>query len=398
METIYKISSSIYGLLRKVRGTNVSANDMHGSNVQSVQCNCLSQASEAWDDFIKRSFIHDNVNYVGNQYAGYLKDVGQWILPSWIWTNAASVRVLCGFGAMEEAQGLVEILARQQQDCGGWVVRNDYDKRGAIPVLAPNDSAYIANNAFLTLYAATGESRYLEIAKKCADWIIETVRPDGMVYTGYNLRDGRWSKSSVIVDVGFTGGLFANLYDLTMEEKYKVFLQDFIRRYIDLFYIPKKAGFATSIDKDDRQQGGMFARGQAWALEGLIPAYDILDDKNQKNVIQSTIDNLIAKQCRHGGWPYNLTRPLLGEDCKAVPVIAKNMMEWYRIVPDERIKESAKKALDWCVKHTAQDSEARGGIFSYCYEGAIVMNHCSSCAFVYASAYALELKKMLEDV
>ena len=344
-----------------------------------------------------KSLIPNGQEHEGTLYAGYIGETQEWCLPSWIWTNAATVRMYCTTNKVEDAKALADKLAAQQQDCGGWIVRNDYDKQGAIPMLAPNDSAYMANNAFVELYLATKETKYLDIARKCADWIIETARPDGIVYTGYNMRDEKWDKSCVIVDTGFTGGLFSRLYEITYEEKYLNFLKRFADRYIELFYIPSAHGFCTSIDKNNHHQGGMFGRGQAWALEGLIPAYKVLKDNKIKMVIDATIDNLIKVQCKNGGWAYNLTKPLMGEDCKAVSVIAKDMMEWYAFTKDMRIRRSAERALDWCCKHTAIEGEAKGGIFSFCMEGAIVQNLYTSCAFVYASAYAIELEQMLKQ-
>lgn len=349
-----------------------------------------------WSSFITSSIICDDDDFSGCLYAGYIAEKKEWCLPSWIWTNAAIIRTYCLYGKLDEAISLCSHILQKQQECGGWIVRNDYDKQGAIPMLAPNDSAYIANNACLSLYLSTKDEKYLVSAKRCADWIIETARPDGMVYVGYNMRDQYWDKNFVIVDVGFTGGLFSRLYEITKEAKYLSYLKIFIERYINLFYIPSRNGFSTSIDKNNNQQGGMFGRGQAWALEGLIPAYKILKDKNIKNVILSTINNLLKMQSNDGGWPYNLTKTLMGMDCKAVSVIAKDMMDWYEIEPDKRIRKSALKALEWCRKHTAVEGEAMGGIFSYCLEGAIVKDLYTTCAFVYSSAYALELEQMLK--
>ena len=87
----------------------------------------------------------------------------------------------------------------------------------------------------------------------------------------------------------------------------------------------------------------------------------------------------------------------MGEDCKAVSVIAKDMMDWYAYTKNKRILKSAKRALEWCCKHSAVDGDAKGGIFSYCVEGGIVKNLYTSCAFVYASAYAIELQKQIEN-
>ena len=352
-------------------------------------------AVEIWNNFIRKSVQYSG-EYNGLLYAGFIAENKKWCLPSWIWTSSAIVRELCFIGKRNNAYALVNKLLACQQECGGWIVRNDYDKKGAIPMLAPNDSAYIANNAFLTLYEQTYDDKYLNIARRCADWIIETARPDGMVYVGYNMRDKKWDKNCVIVDVGFTAGLFARLVEFTNEEKYLIFLKRFVERYIELFYIPSKHGFCTSIDKNNNHQGGMFGRGQAWALEGLIPAYKVLKDEQIKEVIEETVDNLIRLQLKNGGWSYNFAKPLLGEDCKSVSVIAKDMMEWYAISKDKRIRNSAERALMWCCEHTAIEGEAVGVIFSFCMEGAIVKNLYSSCAFVYSSAYAIELYDMLK--
>lgn len=395
-ELKYRLYCFIHHTVKKILGrSNQSVGNILSSTSVKIGANA-EDASTLWNSFIQSAEIPYGLEHAGTIYAGYIGESQEWCLPSWIWTNAATVRAYCANSSIEKAKALADKLADQQQECGGWIVRNDYDRQGAIPMLAPNDSAYIANNAFVELYLATKEQKYLDIARRCADWIIETARPDGIVYTGYNLRDEKWDKSCVIVDTGFTGGLFSRLYEITHGEKYLNFLKRFVDRYIELFYNPSAYGFCTSIDKNNHQQGGMFGRGQAWALEGLIPTYKVLKDEKIKMVIDATIDNLIKVQCKNGGWAYNLTKPLMGEDCKAVSVIAKDMMEWYAFTKDERIRQSAEKALDWCRKHTALEGEAKGGIFSFCMEGAIVQNLYTSCAFVYASAYAIELDQMLK--
>lgn len=354
------------------------------------------EAPRSWENFVLESKIKTNSQFKDFHYAGFLLEDNEWIHASWIWTNAAIVRLYVSCGHVENAERLGKHLASKQDKCGGWIVRNDYDKRGAIPILAPNDSAYVANNAFLSLYSATGNKLYLKTAEKCAKWIISTCRNDGLVYTGYNLRDSVWDTNNIIVDTGFTAGLFARLYDITKKEEYKDFLKRFVYKYIDLFYNIKFKGFATSIDKFDKQQGGFFGRGQAWALEGLIPAYTILRDPMIKDIIEATIKKLIRLQNPDGGWAYNLSRKMLGEDCKGVSVIAKSLAEWYTITHDSTLIESIEKALTWCKRHTKTNGTAQGGIFSFCVEGGIVKNLYSSCAFVYASTYAIEVEHFLK--
>lgn len=349
---------------------------------------------EAWGGFIRSSKIPEGYKGGGLHYAGFIEKRG-WCLPSWIWTNAALVRMYCNVGDLRSGQEIANRLLSFQEESGGWIVRNDYTPAAVVPVLAPNDSSYIANNAMLSVYRATGEKRYLDSACRCADWIMASARPDGMVPVGFDMKRNVWQKHN-IVDTGFTAALFASLYEITEEPKYYAFLKRFVASYIKLFYIPVKKGFATSLDSNDQQLGGMFARGQAWALEGLIPAYRVLQDDNIRIVIEDTISTILRLQRLDGGWAYNLTRPLMGEDCKGIAVIAKALMEWNEICPSENSKDAARRALEWCRKHTAVNGQARGGIFSYCMEGAVVHHLYTSTAFVYASAYAIEVENKLK--
>ena len=396
---MYEIIFRFYGLIHRYIKLILKRNCQEKRNrfymTEQMSIGIKEQEIDLWQYFIDNSTISEKGYFTGLHYAGYISEKKEWCLTSWIWTNAAIVRMYCVQNDVVEAEKIAKILESWQTESGGWIVRNDYDSNGAIPVLAPNDSSYIANNAFITLYKKTKDSKYLNIAKDCADWVMQTSRVDGMVYTGYNMRDQNWIKDNIIVDVGFTAGLFASLYEITKEEKYRAFLEKFIYRYIELFYNPILKAFCTSIDKNDKQQGGLFGRGQAWALEGLIPAYKVLGQENIKHIIEDTIKNLIKLQCKDGSWSYNLAKPLMGRDCKGVPIIAKNMMEWYLLNPLPEIKESAMKAYKWCLDHTCNKGEALGGIFSYSVEGAIVKDLYTSCAFVYSSAYAIELHKVL---
>jgi hypothetical protein len=353
-------------------------------------------APAVWRKFIDAAEIPIGYRNSGLKYAGYIESGrNSWCLPSWIWTNAAIVRYLCSADELEQASRIGDLLLGRQEAEGGWIVRSDYTPTDEVPVLAPNDSAYIANNALLELYARTGEAKYLNSAIRCADWIMESSRPDGLVWTGCNRNTGEWLSKYTIVDTGFTAGLFANLYMTTGEPRYRKFLERFVVRFIELFYNPRTQGFATSVDQVGKKIGGRFARGQAWALEGLVPAYRALRTESLGEVIKATVNSLLKEQLANGGWAYNFDRAFFGEDCKGVPVIAKALLEWHDVHPDVRLPMSARRALTWCEKHTSLSGPALGGIFSFNLEGAVVHNLYTATAFVYSSAYALEAAEML---
>lgn len=351
----------------------------------------IKQAEEKWFDFIERSKIPKEYKNGGLCYAGYILDCEEWCLPSWIWTNAAVIRLMSRYD-ISKAKQMADVLLRLQSKCGGWIVRNDYSADGMIPMLAPNDSAYLANNGLLSVYKITQEAKYLEAAEKCAAWIVATAREDGLVWVGMNARTGQWIRKNNIVDIGFTAGLFAELYIMTGKEEYKSYLAKFVDTYIRLFQ-KEDGSFATGLNEKDEQIGGAFGRGQAWALEGLIPAYEVLREDKIGTAIEGIIDNLLKKQKRSGGWAYNLDRPLLGLDCKATSVIGMSLVKWYPYCTDQkRIKEAVQNALNWCLVNTVNDeTKACGGIFAYCMEGAIVHHLYTSTAFVYSNAYAIEM-------
>ena len=351
----------------------------------------IDHAEEKWIGFIERAQIPQGYRNASLCYAGYILECEEWCLPSWTWTNAAVIRLM-SWHDMAKAKQMADVLLHLQCESGGWVVRNDYSANGMIPMLAPNDSAYLANNGLLSVYRITQETQYLEAAEKCAAWIISTAREDGLVWVGMNAQTGQWIQKNNIVDIGFTAGLFAELYTITGKEYYKAYLEKFIDTYINLFQ-KEDGSFATGLNEKDEQIGGAFGRGQAWALEGLIPAYEVLREDKIKAAIDGIIDNLLKKQKRSGGWAYNLDRPLLGLDCKAASVIGMSLVKWYPYSANQlRMKDAIQKALNWCLTNTVNDeSNACGGIFSYCMEGAIVHHLYTSTAFVYSNVYAVEM-------
>lgn len=358
----------------------------------------LSDAHSVWQTFIDASAIPAGYRNAGIHYAGYIKECSEWCLPSWVWTNAAIVRYYISSGQTDKAKELGDRLIALQDPTGGWVVRNDYSKDGILPELAPNDSCYMALNCCLPLYEQTRDQKYLASACRCADWVIDTARPDGLVYFAFDKKKGEWIKNRNIVDIGFTAGLFAKLYELTGEDRYLTFLKRFTDKYIGVFYMPTDKCFATAVDGNDQQYGGAFGRGQGWALEGLIPAHKVLQDEKTKTVIRETIGTLLRLQQSDGGWAYNLLKPIMGTDCKAVPIIARCLLEWHEIEQDEKFQRAAEKALEWCARHTALNGKAIGGIFSYTTEGAVVHHMYTSTAFVYGSSYALEVYDRIKRI
>lgn len=356
-------------------------------------------ANYVWLFCLKNAIIKEGFRNSGFCINGYILDEDQYCLSSWIWTSASVARCFLEFGDMQSAKIIANAFIREQQQCGAWVVRYDFSENAIVPMLAPNDSAYIAKNCFLALYNATHEDIYLDCALRCASWIMQTCRFDGLVSNGFNLATSKWEEDYIIVDTGFTAGLFAELFKITGKIEYKNFLERFIITFVEKFFNKSCFLFSTSIDRNGKKLGGCFARGQAWALEGLIPAYEVLGYMHLFELIESCINAIIGKQNKNGSWPYNLSRRYMGEDCKGTSPIALSLIRWYKYSScKEKILKSCKAALEWCEKHTEMDGPQAGMIFSNSFEGAVVHHPYSNTAFIYATAYALELKKALDEI
>lgn len=351
---------------------------------------------EKWLQCIRNAKVEPGWANEGFYLTAYTKETRQWGLSNWIWTSAAVARALSRLGFKDDAKLVADAFIRNQLPCGGWIVRYDIICGRVVRLVAPNDSAYIARNSLIVTYRDTNDKKYLNAAQKCADWIMETSCDDRLVLFGYDADSEEWITDRNIVDIGFTACLFADLYEITGEEKYRSFLAQFINAYIRTFYDMNAKLFASHINKDRKQNGGYFSRGQAWALEGLIAAYRVLEDNEIKNVIENVTQCIAKHQRSGGGWYCNFqkSRSLMGEDCKGIAPIGKALLDWSTFSKNrEEMVNSAQKALEWCERHT---DDATGTILSFSCNGAISHSQNTSTGILYANAYALEIKKILE--
>lgn len=356
-----------------------------------------SSPEDAWRGFTRTSSVPDGWANSGLHAVCWSRDLGQWCLSSWVWTSAALARYHASVGDLESLARVADALLSLQLPNGGWVVRHDFVNGLAVPMVAPNDSAYIANNAMLCAYEKLGDGRYLASAERCAGWIMRTARPDGLVYIGQNGDSGEWITKANIVDIGFTSALFSRLLSISGRREHREFLARFTRAYVAAFRNAEDGSFTTSIDGFGNRRGGKFARGQAWALEGLMPAAAALGSSELDSVVDDVVRVLLSSQMRDGGWAYNISRPLMGQDCKGVPVIAKALAEWGVAHGSTAAVDAARRALGWSRAHTLLDGPGAGGIYSFCLEGCVTHHLYSAAAFTYASSYALETTAILES-
>ena len=75
----------------------------------------VEDAKITWESFLNTSIIPKGYKNGGLHYTGYITDnINEWCLPSWIWTNAALVRMYCNKGKTTNALQITDLLLEQQ--------------------------------------------------------------------------------------------------------------------------------------------------------------------------------------------------------------------------------------------------------------------------------------------
>lgn len=358
----------------------------------------LNKYSHLINNFIEMAKIPSHWRYSGLYYAGFSLENNQYILPSWLWINGKIVHYLIESDQSEKAIVLADRLLSLQLESGGWIVRYDYKNcdTGVCPIIAPNDSAHCSDHGLLSAYKLSGDRKYLVAAEKCATWIMTEGQIDGLIRYGYNLGTKKWDLYQNIIDIGFSSSLFCSLYNITGNKKYLDFAKEFLTKYINIFY--RGNGIFHASTWENRPTGkGIFARGIAWALEGMIPYYELTKDHFFGDIIDDTVCFLINHQHYHGGWLYNLRSGPVGWfsgfDNKGTPVIANSLSRWKKSRPDKSkiIDDSVRLSIKWCLEHIKNTTPGLGGIFSSNFEGGIVHSPNTEVAFVYSNCYLYDL-------
>ncbi|MHB0929478.1 MAG: hypothetical protein ACYC3W_11370 [Candidatus Nanopelagicales bacterium] len=343
----------------------------------------------------------DESNYRGLFFGCYDLTNSCYRLPTWVWPSAIVAKSLMTVSesnntAQSTANTLLRFQMKEGPNTGAFAVRMDvsnYMSRGSSHWLAPNDSAYIAAKIMAPMFRLTGEPVYLKSALEVGKWIrSEGYSSRGYLRHGYDIFTGKWEEGYHIVDMGFTGELFEELYTVTGDSIWKSELRRFLEQFLDLFD-SGKGYLLTGIRTAGRPRRKFaFSRGQGWALEGLLAGWRILGEERIRSTINRVCELLVQRQLSSGAWAYDLVRPTTGEDNKGTPVIAYQLLRAYKEMQfSHQLRDAAVRAIAWCERnqYRGPDSQARGGIVAVNEEGAITGATNIRTAFPYASAYYL---------
>ncbi len=106
----------------------------------------------------------------------------------------------------------------------------------------------LAITAFAQAYQVTGNTSYLESARKAADFVLKNLYVDDVLY--HSFRDGRLLRTELLEDYAFFSAGLIDLYQASFDEKYLYAAEAISNRAIAMFYSGKKFYSSPAQDED----------------------------------------------------------------------------------------------------------------------------------------------------
>ena len=358
--------------------------------------------------------------FAGSCYAiyDYTNDIHR--MSCWLWSDAPIVSAmlrLAKSGCYPEyskdferlATDIGETMLRHQittpgdEVFGAFTSRYRYygdTARSFDRLLGPNDTSYSINWALLPLYEHTGDDKYLEAAYRGLKWVQSIIHERDFVPSHYYYERKKW-ENRAFVDTGFVVGGFEKYKRITGNDEFDETILFCMERFISQFRLPNGyygQNYIPGTGADDR----LFTRGHAWVLEGLNTAARMFPERFAEEAI-SVAEKIILNQQADGSfnylWGYGEPQEhvKLGSGIceKATAIFAYLLPDLKQSgIADDRLTETAQKAIIWCEKNMNGDasSEGYGGIMAASLSSGITGLPFLQVATGYANAYYILAK------
>lgn len=255
-----------------------------------------------------------------------------------------------------------DYLCKIQAENGGYTSFNNEN------YLFTFDTAQIMHG-FASLYKRTKENKYLNVAQKCADFIVEMQIENGAVFPIYDTKigakyvdkNGGWGNNFSFIQVKNIEGLLL-MYELTNDIHYKdaaIKLRDYGKKYCDL----------------------TFTHPGAYCLEGLYAAgeKDFIYEKLKKEIIPRIKPN--------GFLPYF-------QECSYAYV--SGSVQIAILLYKVGLIDSAYSILKWARK--VQSNHTSGGLFQYANADASLNTEIHSEINTWGTKYYAQLERIFSKI
>lgn len=238
-----------------------------------------------------------------------------------------------------------------------------------------SDTGFLCGWAWIPLYEATGDVRFLDAAKTYLAALEPVLEEFAVPPQEWLPQRGRWTDFT-IDESGFGTEGIAAVYQVTGEAEYQKLCSGYMDKHLALFeredgLWDRQYKFDTGIVEATI---GM-TRGLGWAMEGLLAAHRCVPDGGYLEKARRMADYLLDYQRENGSWGFLLTDHHSDQDA-ADKGTALWCLLLYMLCEETGGKdylEAARKALNWCMQqqYVGENIHARGGIISVSGESGI---------------------------
>lgn len=224
----------------------------------------------------------------------------------------------------------------------------------------------------LELYKRTEDDRFLESAKKAADWLLTMQREDGSMKSYVIDRDGKWffsTKESTLYN-GQVLSALSRIYRITKDEKYLEVADD-----IANFLLAKVEKDGCYIGDDYRPNNPI---SSSWFVMTMVDYYLATENEEVRDIVFTCATDLVGRQhddqselSTYGRWKGSLSTSGAGW-------ISEILVEVYNLCLEEdgdnceQYKDAIVKGMRWLLQNTYGDHNssflpnpdmAKGGLY-----------------------------------
>lgn len=345
----------------------------------------------------------------GSLHLFYDLDARLFRSPHWMWGAGPGVRVMLEAPRVPELSYRLDMealrdAARGVADCsyrfrvtdpldpghGGVLNRFNIAMQspgasgGYTAHVSPADAGFTAGWAWVPLYEATRDRRYLDLAKGVADQMERLVHEYELVPQEWLPWEKRWTDHT-IDEAGFGVEGLAELYRVTRDTRYQRIGERYMEQCLATF--GREDGlWERRWDRSTRSTTptGYMTRGLGWAMEGLLATHrlmaEVSDPDGQRatsylNLATKMADHLIHWQHPAGCWSFQFNQPVehVGISAKGTALWSVLLYRLYGHTRDSKHLRAAQRALAWCIEHQylGPDPDAVGGLMGCSPQSAV---------------------------
>ena len=371
--------------------------------------------------------LQKNISYIRNSriissthpfrkgfYLFYDREAQTYRLPGWLWGWGPVIRLLteCAdtpyFKSKEETNELLEMaiqagkirlkgqVASDDRELNGlgtarWdpnlTMEGGYRQR----VCGASDSGFLCGWAWCRLYEITNDTAFLDAALKysaSAEYLMERydIPPQD-----YMPEEHTWS-AHTLDESGFGVKAFEALYSITGKEHYRSLGKIYIENHLKKFEREDGLWERMYLREKDRTEPCMFmTRGQGWAMEGLLSAWNLTGEERYKEKACRMARTVVKYQKDDGSWNFimNETEMAAGIDDKGTPLWSLLLYRLYKADRNPAWLGAARKALSWCIEHQIADGapEMIGGLASPTPQSGVVYRPWFTLSCLYTAGF-----------